>query len=231
MTQRISQNLSSTTLFNFTEKFEYLISNLKNGFYCGDVYEKLPFDNKTGYAVPMVCFCDIPLGLVKFHMNWYGNYGIGIKRDFARQLNVNPVWYIHCDNQILLQMFKSTDHIELRKNKVLPYIKRFLGKQKNLDGDVKQKKFYDEREWRFIPDGKEWKVKFRHGKNHAINEKQVSKSKRVTYMPIDLTKVEYIIVDTADEKLKLISELRTLGMKKAEQLPTIITSTQILKDF
>ena len=71
-------NLSSTTLFNFTDEFIHLKDALENGFYCGDIYEKLPFGENLGYKVPMVCFCDIPLGMIKHHLSWYGEYSIGI---------------------------------------------------------------------------------------------------------------------------------------------------------
>ncbi|MEQ8811092.1 MAG: abortive infection system antitoxin AbiGi family protein, partial [Imperialibacter sp.] len=66
--------ISSTTLFNFTDKLDYLIDNLKNGIYCSTIYEKLPARN-CGYRVPMACFCDIPLSLISDHFQWYGRYG------------------------------------------------------------------------------------------------------------------------------------------------------------
>ena len=107
ITRMISyQNLSSTTLFNFTDTFDHLVSNLKNGFYCGEIYEKLPIKNiVSGYRVPMVRFCDIPLGQINEHLEWYGNFSIGIKRDYAREVHgINPVWYLHPDNLILRKL-------------------------------------------------------------------------------------------------------------------------------
>lgn len=83
--------LSSTTLFNFTHTFEHLEDNLLKGFYAGTTYEKLPKRN-NGYSIPMVCFCDIPLGMIKEHLDWYGNFGIGIKRTYARKHGVSPVF-------------------------------------------------------------------------------------------------------------------------------------------
>ena len=63
--------ISSNTLFKFTHNIDNLLDNLKNGIYCHNTYEKLPF-KKNGYRVPMVCFCDIPLNLIKEHFDWYG---------------------------------------------------------------------------------------------------------------------------------------------------------------
>jgi hypothetical protein len=95
MTARLYHNQSSTTLFNYTDTFNRLVGNIEDGIYCGDVYEKLPlFGRPSGYIVPMVCFRDIPLGLIKEHLDWYRNYASGIKRDYAREYKVNHVWYI-----------------------------------------------------------------------------------------------------------------------------------------
>lgn len=232
MTQQIRQNLSSTTLFNFTDTYEHLISNLTNGFYCGDVYEKLPFSTGVGYKAPMVCFCDIPLGSVKQHLIWYGNYGIGIKRDFARTHFVNPVWYIHKDNPIIGEMYKSTNHEELRMSKILPYLKQVSGRQVPFNANKsKIKKFYDEREWRFIPRDSKYVAELVKGRSHEENEQNVSNTKRVTIMPLDLKYVEYIIVNESVEKTKLLQTLSDLGVKENIDFPTIITSVQIRKDF
>ena len=104
--------ISSSTLFNFTDNIEFLINNLQNGFHCGTHYEKLPLKN-DGYRVPMACFCDIPLSLIKEHFDWYGKYGIGIKRSYARELGVKPIWYITSEDQfvkLLVKNRKLTDY-------------------------------------------------------------------------------------------------------------------------
>lgn len=75
--------ISLIILFNFIDNFDYLVSNLKDGFYCYNIYEKL-FVKNNGYCVLMVCFCDIFLSLIKEYFDWYGCYGIGIKRIYVR---------------------------------------------------------------------------------------------------------------------------------------------------
>ena len=87
-------NLSSGTLFHFTKSDSILKSILKDGFKTKRVFEKLP-KNKIFYSAHMVCFCDIPLGLVKHHLKWYGRYGIGLKAEFLKSNSVSPVTYIH----------------------------------------------------------------------------------------------------------------------------------------
>ena len=50
-------------------------------------------------------------------------------------------------------------------------------------------------------------------------------------MPINLKSVEYIIVESENEKPALYDELRNLGIENIAEMPTVITSVQIRKDF
>ena len=81
-------NLSSETLFHFTG-FESLRSILENEFIPHWCIEDFYFKTNDVYAkiaIPMVCFCDIPLGNIKEHMDDYGNCGIGMKKSWARKI-------------------------------------------------------------------------------------------------------------------------------------------------
>lgn len=231
------QNLSSTTLFNFTDTFEHLVSNLKNGFYCGEIYEKLPLKNIiSGYRVPMVCFCDIPLGQIKEHLGWYGNFAIGIRRDYARMHGINPVWYLHSDNLILKRLYNSKEHIELKESPILPYIKQFLGYQKISDGTRKKKKFYDEREWRYIPQDNIYRAELILKGKHIENEALVESNKKETFMPLKLETIEYIIVNNEENKTRLYEVLRDLSDNNSrvsyeKLISSILTCNQIRKDF
>jgi len=141
--------LSSTTLFNFTDTFDHLENNLINGFYAATTYEKLPKRN-NGYSIPMVCFCDIPLGMIKEHLDWYGNFGIGIRRSYAREHGVTPVFYTHSDSGILSSFLNDKDR-NPAIDRIFPLVKQFLGYQEYRNGQRRKKKFYDEHEWRYIP--------------------------------------------------------------------------------
>lgn len=107
--------ISSTSLFHYTKKKSALWGILENGFrfsYCFEQFDdeiakftnksefelmKLisPDDYKMGIAIPMVCFCDIPLLRADTHRIKYGKYCIGLDKDKVRmQLpSINPVFY------------------------------------------------------------------------------------------------------------------------------------------
>ncbi|MBL0102416.1 MAG: hypothetical protein IPP51_00750 [Bacteroidetes bacterium] len=231
----ISQNLSSTTLFSFTYTLDFLLDNLEHGFYVNHIYEKLPF-RKIGYIVPMRCFCDIPLGMIKTHLVWYGNYGLGIKRKYARSHGVCPVWYIHSDSREMKSLISRKNLDGLKSNSFLPYFKQFYGNQKNYEGITQKIKFYDEREWRYIP--KEIKAEVLLDKTESEIE-AIRKNKngnKILRMPIPLNEVEYIIVNDSKDLKILLPALKRLASKNQDVsyellVSKILTSKQIQKDF
>ena len=93
-TFKTTPNLSSETLFHFTADFKTLGLILNGGFQSRWIYEKLPGRN-LAYLTKTICFCDIPLGLIREHVNWYGSYGVGINRPVARTKGFSPVLYFH----------------------------------------------------------------------------------------------------------------------------------------
>jgi len=223
--------ISSTTLFNFTDSIDFLIDNLRKGFFCSNTYEKLPCGN-NGYKVPMACFCDIPLSLIKEHFDWYGKYGIGIKRSYAREHGVKPVWYVTSENQFLKEIVKVGSITEHEKKHLLPYLKQFIGKQLYIKtGEEKQKKFYDEREWRFIPEMSLIQPFF----GVRSNRERRTVPQNGFRMELDLNVVEYIIIQSEKDFIKILDELKKLseerGIKYETLISKIITASQIEKDF
>ena len=108
--------VNSSSLFHFTREFEVFKQILSEGLrfsYCyepfDDIVAKQGWDielkkgNKIieckGIAIPMICFCDIPLLRTQKHREKYGNYMIGFNREaLIKAVNttdyiMNPVQY------------------------------------------------------------------------------------------------------------------------------------------
>lgn len=222
--------LSSTTLFNFTDKLEYLLNNLQEGIYCSTTLEKLPQRN-TYYRVPMACFCDIPLSLIKEHFNWYGRYGIGIRRTYARSLGVKPVWYITQENSLVSHLTRTRQLADYERKHLLPYLKQFIGYQLDREGKLKRKKFYDEREWRYLPDAELTEALFGQLKTDSL-EPAPSTS---FAMPLNPVEIEYIIIEHDADIEPLLKVLKKMSSKNKISYETlvskIITAKQIERDF
>ena len=90
-------SLSANTLFHFTSKLDYIINILTNDFtprYCMESFNYLSVGgNPLEIALPMVCFCDIPLSQIRNHIENYGGYAIGLSKEWGISNGINPVLY------------------------------------------------------------------------------------------------------------------------------------------
>lgn len=103
--------ISAKALFHFTKSKETLFKIIANGFRPSYSAE---FGPVTGGRInpayiPMCCFCDLPLSSLKFHMfgdKWkhngnefsssgYGNYGLGMTKEWGKLKGLNPVLYMN----------------------------------------------------------------------------------------------------------------------------------------
>lgn len=129
------KNTTSSSLLHFTKKMSTLKSIISNGIRFSFSAESFPAkmvkyemfgnipinirDNKEIYKVgiPMICFYDIPILRAQTHAKKYGNYVIGLDKEYIRDLYspiLNPV--IYCNSENLINMISR---LYFMKNKVL----------------------------------------------------------------------------------------------------------------
>lgn len=89
------KTLSSSTLLHYTERVEYLYDILENDFSPRICIEKLNPFSRSEIAIPMKCFCDIPLSQVGDHTKQYGEYGIGLTKEWGKKKGISPVFYFN----------------------------------------------------------------------------------------------------------------------------------------
>ena len=103
----------SNTLFHFTKSAETLKLILKNGFwpkFCLEDVSWLGYEKFDFIAYPMVCFCEIPLSRISEHINFYGEFGIGLSRHWAESNGLNPVFYITNENNVANAFRELNEH-------------------------------------------------------------------------------------------------------------------------
>ena len=93
-------SLSPYSIFHFTPSLDNLLGILKNTFYpryCYDEFDLIDNDTQSFIedAIPMVCFCDIPLSQLMNHINTYGKYGLGMSKEWGIREGLNPVIYFN----------------------------------------------------------------------------------------------------------------------------------------
>ena len=237
--------ISSNTLFHWTNK-DSLIGILKNEFkinYCRE-----DFTIKGGLLltirVPLVSFCDIPLSESRNQMDKYGQYGIGLKKEWGIKNGLNPVLYMvsnsNLTTQYTLTLIKNfisetvNSNLDEIMDELLVYFKNHMGgkniKEKNYE-------FYKEREWRYVPNN--IKHKFfskKNWENPQLKQEGLDgiEPLRLGFTPNDIS---YLILKEEDEIYDFVGLIQDIkGRKYTEKevklLTTkIITSKNIRSDF
>lgn len=258
MSKNKIKSLSSNTLFHFTDSIEKLFSILINDFYPRYSLEfySLFFPKSSERAIPMVSFCDIPLSQVSNHSTVYGSYALGLSKSWGIKKNICPVIYVYKNSRIS-QMYEIienelllNDNIEISSDskiaitEIYRYLKPYEGRLwRNGKLQNKKVRFYDEKEWRFIPSYKslhKYRVrgalsKDKYDDNSIRNdENKKLEVLKLTFQPND---IKYIIVKNEKEILTMLD--RVINIKRGKftyedvQLLTtrILTMEQILDDF
>jgi hypothetical protein len=257
--------LSSETLFHYVSDKSYLISILQNNFRPRYVKEEFSFesDELNQIALPMLCFCDITLSSIEEHIKWYGSYGIGMKKEWALSKGLTPVHYYNPKSHAMKHL--SDALLNMRKNLNndtsnldayisnyynLWYMKPYTGKQYNrFEGKVLHKKFYDEREWRYIPSLNELKS-LTEGIKMSITGDELDRFENdVSYknclnillgesINLDFTPndISYIIISNEEERPEIISAIKQAKSHFNSDtielvFSKIISLKQILNDF
>lgn len=247
-------SISANTLFHFTKNKDTLISILKSNFRPSYCCEKYYLGKGGTWQVPMVCFCDIPLSQVQEHTSWYGEYAIGMTKEWAIKNDINPILYINQEIKLidtikenLNYLIEERDinrenkkHIQSIIDNLLyqyAFIKPYEGEQYQQKADRRiHKRFYDEREWRYIPVCEDkslfcFATAFFYGQHERLNESIRSYS--INFEP---KYINYIIVSKETEILEIKRQIENIKgnfpHNDVELLTTrIISMERIKEDF
>ena len=259
-------NLSSKTLFHFTNQKENLLGMLKNGIYVRyslETYGKI-LKSKSELVLPMACFCDIPLSQIREHTKKYGNYSIGLSKEWGVKNGLSPVLYTHYksdtakilnsltknitelfdiedseeNDKLLKEYGVSEDELSLIKSgndilnsklidkntelseqlgHFLKYVKPYEGIGYSNGKEFKKVRFYDEREWRYVPPKnllKKLEIKDIYKRKFYVDpvrkryiNMKLSVHKKLTFEPKD---IKFLVVNKDNEIPAMIKEIRNL---------------------
>jgi hypothetical protein len=253
----MTQNISTNTVFHFTKSIDNIENILKNDFYpmlcVEDIFGTIAGIQNVEKAIAMVCFCDIPLYQVQKHIKTYGEYAIGLSKDWAIRKKINPVLYTYptsdLANQIKRAFFdlirhereigiSERDAISNNLKSLIQYVKPYEGFLWR-DGHWSKEKirFYDEREWRFIPDFKDengvpvvLRIDNSSNKDYGkilqdLNRDTPKLELRLSFEPND---IKFIIVKNDSEILPMIDKVITINRDKFSYRDVHVWTTRII---
>ncbi|HDY7832550.1 TPA: abortive infection system antitoxin AbiGi family protein [Vibrio vulnificus] len=155
----------SHTLFHFTNNKETLKLIFNHGYWPRYCLEDIRWVNQVNapyMAFPMVCFCDIPLSRISEHVSFYGNYGLGMTKEWANANGLNPILYLASENNLMAEFRALNDHanglgdaskVESAKctmRHIYMHVKPADGTML-MNNQLVEKEFYQESEWRYVP--------------------------------------------------------------------------------
>ncbi len=242
-------SLSANTLFHFTTTLENLDSILINEFYPN--YSLENWDPITGdnfeIAIPMVCFCDIPLPQIYNHTENYGYYALGMSKNWGKKHSISPVLYTFKEASPTKHIYNLMTHLSGTDYEGLRTLLSFSHFMKPYEGklwrgrELKEwVRFYDEREWRYVPPINKGESieeyllpdEF-HDEVYRAKEAEKLKGKKLSFEPKD---IRYIIVRKENEIHDMIGKVRAIKgdfpYRDVQVLITkIISMEQIQEDF
>jgi hypothetical protein len=245
--------LSSNTLIHFTKNKEDLKGILSSNFKLYYCKETIILDEiQSTFHVPMVSFCDIPLSEVKDHISKYGNYGIGLTKEWGRRNGLNPVLYIdqksmlskNIRNVINYHAGKITENDFNDANEeiksaidIVRYIKNYEGILKRVGQRGEKYRFSDEREWRFVPEFSQDFEMLITKKDAPFKKAKIDSEIPEIRLDFEPNDIRYIIINEDEEISEFIKHLRDCKGHKytqhaVEKLATrIFTAEQIKTDL
>lgn len=245
-------SISSNSILHYTNSIKKLKGIISQGFklkYCMESTGTRRDVHIAG-AFPMVCFCDIPLSQVKNHLDSYGYYGIGLSKDWAISRKLNPVLYLEQNSNLIDKLIKQVSQTKDDKGKFNnDYLNDFIhicSFTKNYEGEIFRKgkkiedyRFYDEREWRYVPTSEELNAASTVIPTKIYLENKADFNDALNNIKLEFSHfdISYIILKDEKEISSMTSHLRKIfesqctSLQLEVLLTKITTVNQILKDF
>ena len=250
--------IKANTLFHFTPKEDFLFDILENGFwprYCREDISWAKSKALEFCAYPLVCFCDIPLSKISDHTEFYGEFGIGMTKEWAIKHELSPIWYV-LDKTDLLKKFRiilkdieslgkkeeSSEIIENIGNSIynifydlLKYIKPVSGKMEVKEKEI-EKKFYEESEWRYVPNNENIRKLILDYSSVEIDEEN-KKTKEFASLMFEPKDIKYIFVPKDSDIPEIARKIQAVYLKKYDYnevyllISKIISLETIYKDL
>jgi hypothetical protein len=208
----------------------------------------------------MVRFCDIPLSQIKDHISKYGEYGIGLTREWGIRRKLNPVLYLE-PSSLLSESYRAAANYFLSRareesdlavrsddyfraitalGEMLSYTKNYQGELVRRDGSrIQNYRFSDEREWRYVLPSQEgitpiMSEEHFNSPQGQDRSRQIIAEARLEFEPND---IRYVIIKDDTEIHEFVQHLRRAKRKNysehdIDRLTTRnLTTEQIRQDI
>jgi hypothetical protein len=243
----------ANSLFHFTRKSTSLKAILQSSSlrasYCIENVRDFGFQSPY-LAIPMVCFCDIPLKFVRHHVLSYGGYGIGLKKDWGIDSKINPLQYV-VSSSFVAKSMKELIESAKAENFIVPgesvaQTQRRITQSITIQDRIvriatftkvyeeKRTNFYLEREWRYVPGDCQFSFTNKRNKKITGELNLDYHSTSPDHVPFEVEDINHIIVPTSSaikSVIKVINKLQLDQTVRSQLIQKIIDLKTIQNDF
>lgn len=249
--------LSPNILFHFTKSKTGLHGILKETFKLSYARERIYGQSSSReFAIPMVSFCDLRISELKTHMLKYGRFGIGLTKQWATTKGLNPVFYVDSSSHFTENFFEGINSVfdtidlphEVDSSSLVEAYSKLLNTyryMKNYQGDLKRGKklikdyrFADEREWRYVPPFSETNslYAFVPAKKMQTKSDKIMYNKKIKDLRFEPDDIQYLVVKDENDIIPLLTHLKTVKLRFDDATirrlsSRILTSKQIIDDI
>lgn len=227
-------SVSSNTLFHFTDEMDKIRKIIEQKSF----WPKYSKEHGWNFliAVPMTCFCDIPLSQIKNHIDWYGSYGLGLSKEWAIGKGISPVLYMTRHTVSLISFLtKGVNSKQERIRSILARMKPYIGENERNGKQQESYNYYNEREWRYVPNMDDkmdlcLKVK----KNTDINDINKKTDDCKYRLSFEYSDIRYLFVDSENDRLLLLKTIDEIEMNDTQKIllkSKIMTRSQLEGDL
>ncbi len=265
----VTAGISSNTLFHFTSSIDHIRSILEDEFRPHFSLEDLSCIEPAGFklAIPMVCFCDIPLSQTRSHMLHYGSYGIGMSKSWGMKNGVSPILYTYQGSPLTANLhscigwaykqytdlnsspYGNMEKVALEEEfvqhyqrlfRVVCFLKSYEGTLQRHSRPPEDVRFYDEREWRFVPELEGDLLDYvlhEDDYNNSTSRAKADQKIQEARIPFEPDDIKYIIVFHHKEILPMIRVIEEVKGDRYKGDPVrllcskIICADNIAEDF
>ncbi len=251
--------VSANTLFHFTSIKGLTGILSSSGFYCQ--YSDEHFENilpsKSHYRftyIPMISFCDLTIMQLandSVHRKNFGDFGIGLTKEWGIRNGVSPVMYVHRESQQTKRLQRliralrnihkgindneTIDGIQQEMIDSFKYIKPYIGNWQKGKRVRNKIIFYNEREWRYSPLLKQHAVLSGIFKENRNEVKKINNELKKNVIKFEVKDVKFIVIRNKKNIpviAKVINEIPEISYTQKNELITkIITFEEIREDF
>ncbi|HTA82155.1 MAG TPA: abortive infection system antitoxin AbiGi family protein [Bacteroidia bacterium] len=247
-------SVSANTLFHFTRQENLL--KIIDGQHFYPNYSKEHFINvipddsiyEISY-IPMISFCDLKLTQlsnpnISLHTKDFGEYGLGFQKKWGVDNKVSPVVYVHKNsrasqivNKLITTIRKigkdQVDKLELSSiSELIKFLKPYDGHYQKGIWKKKVRRYYDEREWRFIPDENKYPVMpLKKSKEFKERIEELNDELKKTPLKFTHADIKYIIVKEDSDKNKVAEIIRKSNKGDDSVVTDLITRIITLKQL